>query len=65
MEKGLRDNISEDCKRLIRESRKLIKRSREILDSDGTNERPDVFGKTTPKRKSKAASASSRDTSRV
>ena len=38
MEKGLRDNISEDCKRLIRESRKLIKRSREFLGSDGTNE---------------------------
>jgi hypothetical protein len=59
MERKRRDRISRDCKRLIRESKELIKRSREIFDSDGANEVSCGFGKT--RRKSKAASASSRD----
>jgi len=45
--------------RLLRESKKLIKRSQEILDSD-IDELSEVFGKTRQKRKSKAVGSSSR-----
>jgi hypothetical protein len=57
MEKKRRNRISRDCKRLIRESKDLIKRSREIFGSDEANYLSKVFGKATPKRNSKGASA--------
>jgi hypothetical protein len=63
MEKELRDQIRLDCKRLIREAKTLIKRSREILKYDLARQRSE--GLPTPKRKSKAARASSRQNSRV
>jgi hypothetical protein len=40
MEKELRDSIARDCKRLMRESKKLIKRSREIFRYELVTKRP-------------------------
>ena len=65
MKKEQRNRILQDCERLIRESKVLVKRSREIFGSYEANDLSDVFGKAAPKKNSKAASASSRDTSRV
>ena len=62
LEKALRERLGRDCKRLIREAKKLIHRSPELLEPDVAHELSRVFGKT--KRKNKAASASSRDVSR-
>jgi hypothetical protein len=59
MEKELRNTILDDCKRLLRESKKLRKRSRELVGSGRANKLSEVFGEE--KRKSEAASASSRD----
>jgi len=64
-EKEQRKRIRRDCKRLIRESKELIKHSPEIFGSDEANALSEVFGKTTPKRNSKAARAWSRNSSRV
>ena len=53
MEKELRETIIEDCKRLLRESKKLIKRSRELVGSDGANKLSEVFGKEKRKEQSR------------
>jgi hypothetical protein len=57
MEREQRDRIRRDCERLIRESKKLIKQSREIFGSNVANDLSEIFGKTKPKRNSKAACA--------
>ena len=50
MEQELRETILEDCKRLMRESKKLIKQSREIFRSAHANELSEVFGETQTER---------------
>jgi hypothetical protein len=59
MEKARRDKISRDCRRLIRESKELLKRSHEIFGHEAER-----FSElSTPKRKNKSAKNSFRHTS--
>jgi hypothetical protein len=62
MEKARRDKISRDCRRLIRESKELLKRSHEIFGHEAEQFRePEAL--TIPKRKNKSANNSFRHTS--